>query len=252
MTDTGRPVVLITGGGRGIGAATALRLAEDGFDLALTYRERRDRAEQIADRARILGARVELFGVDLADSVAVTELGPAVALRCGRWDALVNNAAAIAKAGPFTEVPAEELQHLFQVNVVAPFLLTQAAVRHFSTETGGRGGSIVNISSTAVDTGGAHTYVHYAMTKAALATMTVGVAREYARAGIRVNTVSPGTTDTEIHAAAGRPGAATERAASIPMGRAGEPDEIAQAVAHLLSAGASYTSGADLRVAGAM
>lgn len=250
MTATARPVVLVTGGGRGIGAAIARHLAAAGFDLALTYRQRRDAAETVAEQTARSGARTVLLEVDLADPEAVSALPSRVLDRCGRWDALVNNAAAIARVGPFHQAPLDELQQLLQVNVIAPFLLTQAAVQHFSTEEGGRGGSIVNISSTATDTGGAHTYVHYAMTKAALTTMSLGVAQEYARAGIRVNTVTPGTTHTEIHVAAGRPDAPRERAAAIPMGRAGDPDEIAGAVAYLLSPGASYTSGAEIRVAG--
>lgn len=250
MPSSARPVALVTGGGRGIGAAIARRLATDGFDLALTYRERRSSAEDVAQQCRVRGARTALFALDLADPAQVSALPAAVLQECGRWDALVNNAAAIARVGPFTDAPLAELQYLLQVNVVAPFLLTQAAVQHFSTDQGGEGGSIVNLSSTAVDTGGAHTYVHYAMTKAAIATLTTGVAQEYGRAGIRVNTVSPGTTHTEIHAAAGRPDAPQERAAAIPMGRAGHPDEIAAAVAHLLSPQASYTSNADLRVSG--
>ena len=251
MVTTSRPLTLVTGAARGIGAEIAVRLAADGHDLALTYRVRHDEAEQVAARCRTLGAEVDLFRLDLGDLDAVAALGPEVVLRCGRWDNLVNNAATIGRIGPFDEVPVSEVQRLLAINATAPFVLTQAAVRHFAHRHGGRGGAVVNVSSTAVDTGGAHTYVHYAMSKAALSCLTTGVAQEYAREGIRVNTVTPGTTVTEIHAEAGRPDAPAERAAGLPFGRAARAEEIAGAVAFLLSPGAGYVSNAEIRVAGA-
>ncbi|MFC9918081.1 SDR family NAD(P)-dependent oxidoreductase [Agromyces binzhouensis] len=245
-----RPVTIVTGGGRGIGRAIADRLAADGHDLVLTYRERRDDAESAADGCRAMGARVELLQLDLADLDRAAEIVPEAVRLFGRVTGLVNNAGITGMIGPFLDGSIEEAELVFRINVLAPMVLCRSAIAHMSTAAGGVGGSIVNISSGAATHGAPNTYIPYAASKAALNAMTTGLAKEFAAVGVRVNTVSPGTTRTEIHAAAGRPNAPDERAGNIPMRRPGEPHEIAGAVAYLLSDDASYTSGADILIAG--
>ena len=251
MTDApSRPVTIITGASRGIGAAIAERLAADGHDLVLTYRDRRDDADAVARRCAASGARVLLLQVDLADLEAAAAVLPAAIDEFGRVTGLVNNAGITGRIGRFLDAAIDESERLFRVNVLAPIVLTRAAIAHMATDRGGEGGSIVNISSGAARSGAPNTYIPYAMSKAALNALTTGAAKEFGPVGVRVNTVSPGTTRTEIHAEAGRPNAPEERAPGIPMRRAGEPHEIAGAVAYLFSTDASYTSGADIRVAG--
>ncbi len=251
MTDApSRPVTIITGASRGIGAAIAERLAADGHDLVLTYRDRVEDADAVSRRCAASGARVLLIQVDLADLDAAATVVPAAIAEFGRVTGLVNNAGITGRIGGFLDAPLDESELLFRVNVLAPIVLTRAAIEHMATDRGGVGGSIVNISSGAAKSGAPSTYIPYAMSKAALNALTTGTSKEFGPAGVRVNTVSPGTTRTEIHAAAGRPNAPDERAPSIPMRRPGEPREIAGAVAYLFSADASYTSGADIRVAG--
>jgi NAD(P)-dependent dehydrogenase (short-subunit alcohol dehydrogenase family) len=251
MTDApSRPVTIITGASRGIGAAIAERLAADGHDLVLTYRDRRDDADAVARRCAASGSRVLLLQVDLVDLDAAATVVPAAIAEFGLVTGLVNNAGITGRIGGFLDGSIDESERLFRVNVLAPIVLTRAAIAHMATDRGGKGGSIVNISSGAARSGAPATYIPYAMSKAALNALTTGTAKEFGPAGVRVNTVSPGTTHTEIHAEAGRPNAPEERAPGIPMRRAGEPHEIAGAVAYLFSADASYTSGADIRVAG--
>lgn len=252
MTDapTTRPVTIITGASRGIGAAIAERLAADGHDLVLTFRERRDEADAIARRCAASGARVLLLQVDLADLETAATVVPSTIAEFGRVTGLVNNAGITGRIGGFLEAAIDESELLFRVNVLAPILLTRAAIAHMATDRGGDGGCIVNISSGAATTGSPNTYIPYSMSKAALNALTTGTSKEFGPVGVRVNTVSPGTTRTEIHAAAGRPNAPDERAPNIPMRRPGEAHEIAGAVAYLFSADAAYTSGADIRVAG--
>ncbi|MFF2274123.1 SDR family NAD(P)-dependent oxidoreductase [Agromyces sp. NPDC058136] len=252
MTDATlpRPVTIVTGASRGIGAAIAERLAAEGHDLVLTYRERRDEADAVAQRCSDAGAKVLLLQVDFADLDAAATVLPAAIDAFGRVTGLVNNAGITGRIGPFLAVPLAEAELVLRINVLAPMILTQAAIAHMAVDRGGAGGSIVNISSGAAKSGAPNTYLPYAMSKAALNALTTGTSKEFGPAGVRVNTVSPGTTRTEIHAAAGRPDAPDERAPGIPMRRPGEPHEIAGAVAYLLSDDASYTSGADIRIAG--
>jgi NAD(P)-dependent dehydrogenase (short-subunit alcohol dehydrogenase family) len=247
MSSAERPATLITGGSRGIGAAVARRLATEGHDLALTYRERRRDAESVADDCRALGSAVILLPADLADLERAESIVADAVSGLGGLTGLVNNAGITGRIGPFLETTTAESELVFRVNVLAPLATTRAAVAYFREHGGG---SVVNISSGAATTGAPHTYIPYAMSKAALNLLTVGAAREFAADGIRVNTVSPGTTFTEIHAAAGRPNAPAERAPGLAMGRAAYPEEIVGAVAYLLSGDASYTNGADIRITG--
>jgi NAD(P)-dependent dehydrogenase (short-subunit alcohol dehydrogenase family) len=196
------------------------------------------------------GARVLLLRVDLADLDQAASLMPAAIAEFGTVTGLVNNAGITGRIGGFLDGSIAESELVFRVDVLAPIVLTRAAIAHMATDRGGVGGSIVNISSGAAATGAPNTYIPYSMSKAALNTLTTGTSKEFGPVGVRVNTVSPGTTRTEIHAAAGRPNAPDERAPSIPMRRPGEAHEIAGAVAYLFSPDASYTSGADIRVAG--
>jgi NAD(P)-dependent dehydrogenase (short-subunit alcohol dehydrogenase family) len=245
-----RPVTIVTGASRGIGAAIAERLAADGHDLVLTYRDRAADAADVVRACEASGARVLLLRVDLADLEQAASLIPAAIAEFGTVTGLVNNAGITGRIGGFLDGSIEESELLFRINVLAPIVLTRAAIAHMTTDRGGVGGSIVNISSGAASTGAPNTYIPYSMSKAALNALTTGTSKEFGPVGVRVNTVSPGTTRTEIHATAGRPNAPDERAPSIPMRRPGEVHEIAGAVAYLFSPDASYTSGADIRVAG--
>lgn len=245
-----RPVTIITGASRGIGAAIAERLAADGHDLVLTYRDREAEALEVVRSCEASGARVLLLRVDLADLDAAASVVPTAIGEFSTLTGLVNNAGITGRIGGFLDGSIEESELVFRINVLAPIVLTRAAIAHMATDRGGAGGCIVNISSGAATTGAPNTYIPYSMSKAALNVLTTGASKEFGPAGVRVNTVSPGTTRTEIHAAAGRPNAPEERAPNIPMRRPGEVHEIAGAVAFLFSADASYTSGADIRVAG--
>ncbi|MET0784788.1 MAG: SDR family oxidoreductase [Leifsonia flava] len=248
--ETRRPVTIITGGGRGIGRAISERLVADGHDLAITYRERGADAEAVAESLRAAGADVLVLPCDLGDAEQAASVIPAVLEHFGSFTGLVNNAGITGRIGGFLELDPEESRGVFAVNDLAPIIMSQQAIAHMAVNRGGAGGAIVNISSGAATTGAPETYIPYAMSKAALDAMTLGLAKEFGPYGVRINTVSPGTTHTEIHASAGRPNAPAERAPRIPMRRAGEPDEVAGAVAFLLGPDASYISGANIRVAG--
>lgn len=245
-----RPVTIVTGASRGIGAAIAERLAADGHDLVLTYRDRATEAARVVRACEASGARVLLIRAELADLDQAVSVVPAAIAEFGTVTGLVNNAGITGRIGGFLDGSIEESELVFRINVLAPIVLTRAAIAHMATDRGGAGGCIVNISSGAATTGAPNTYIPYSMSKAALNALTTGTAKEFGPVGVRVNTVSPGTTRTEIHAAAGRPNAPDERAPRIPMRRPGEVHEIAGAVSYLFSPDASYTSGADIRVAG--
>lgn len=245
-----RPVTIVTGGSRGIGAAIAERLAADGHDLALTYRVARDEADRVAAACRALGARVLLIQANLADLDDAARVVPATLAEYGRVTGLVNNAGVIMQIGDYLDIDLAEVERMLRINVLAPISITRAALEVMSIERGGKGGSIVNISSGAATTGAPNTYVPYAMSKAAINAMTIGLSKEFGPQGVRVNTVSPGTTYTTIHADGGRPNAPEERSPGIPLRRAAHPHEVADAVAYFFGPGAAFTSGADLRVAG--
>ena len=241
-------VTLITGAGRGIGAATARLLAARGHDLALGYAQDADAAEALATVLRAPGRRVICVRADLADEAQVLAMFARVDAELGPLTGLVNNAGIVAPALRLDEMEPARWQRLFGVNVLGTLLCCREAVRRMSTRHGGRGGAIVNLSSRAAQLGSPGVYVDYAASKGAIDSLTLGLAREVIAEGVRVNGVRPGIIETEIHAASGMDVASA--AAGIPIRRLGRAEEVAEAIAWLLSDAASYTVGAMLDVAG--
>jgi len=243
-------VMLITGASRGIGAATAQLAARRGYAVCLNYRQRADAAEQLAQRIRQAGGRAITVAADVADEEQVAALFAAIDREFGRLDVLVNNAGMLERQMRLEEMDAARLQRVFATNVQGSFLCAREAIKRMSTAHGGRGGAIVNLSSVAARLGAPHEYIDYAAAKAAIDAMTIGLAKEVAAEGIRVNAVRPGIVYTDIHASGGEPDRVERVRASVPMARGGQPEEIAEAVLWLTSDQASYTSGALLDVAG--
>jgi NAD(P)-dependent dehydrogenase (short-subunit alcohol dehydrogenase family) len=243
-------VMLITGASRGIGAATAQLAARRGYAVCLNYRQRADAAEQLAQRIRQAGGRAITVAADVADEEQVAALFAAIDREFGRLDVLVNNAGMLERQMRLEEMDAARLQRVFATNVQGSFLCAREAIKRMSTAHGGRGGAIVNLSSVAARLGAPNEYIDYAAAKAAIDAMTIGLAKEVAAEGIRVNAVRPGVVYTEIHASGGEPDRVERVRASVPMARGGQPEEIAEAVLWLASDQASYTSGALLDVAG--
>jgi len=247
-------LTLITGAGRGIGAATARLLARQGHDLALNYRSDRASAEALAEELRALGRRVEIIQADVGDPSQVAALFDAVDRRLGRLTGLVNNAGIVAPSASLDGLTPERLRRMFEVNVFSVIHCTQQAQARMSTRHGGAGGAIVNVSSRAAQRGSANLYSDYAASKAAVDALTLSLGHELIAHGIRMNGVRPGVIDTDIHAdsrpAEELPALLAATAQGIPIGRLGQASEIAEAIAWLLSPAASYTVGAMLDVAG--
>lgn len=245
-------VTLVTGGSRGIGAAVALRLAAAGHRVGVGYRRARDAAEDVARQIREEGGQCALLQLDTSDAGQVDAFFDAAKEQLGPVTGLVNNAGVTGPLGRFTETPVEVMRRVVDVNLMGVLLCARRAALEMSTRYGGAGGAIVNVSSGGATLGSPGEYVHYAASKSAVDALTVGLSKELGPDGVRVNSVQPGMVVTDIHAAMGDPERPWRNPERVPMRRPGQPEEIAGAVAWLLSPDASYTTGAVLRVAGGL
>lgn len=243
-------VMLITGASRGIGAATARLAAAEGYALCLNFHHRADAAQQLLEELKSTGTQAIAVAADVADETQVARLFATIDEQFGRLDVLINNAGMLERQMRLDEMDAARLIRVFAVNVTGSFLCAREAVKRMSTRYGGKGGSIVNVSSIAAKLGAPNEYIDYAAAKGAIDSMTLGLAKEVAAEGIRVNAVRPGVIRTEIHASGGEPGRVERVKASVPMGRGGEAEEVAEAILWLAGEKASYTSGALLDVSG--
>jgi NAD(P)-dependent dehydrogenase (short-subunit alcohol dehydrogenase family) len=250
MTSDNARTVLVTGASRGIGAACALACARDGWDVAVNYTRDSAAAERVARQVRALGRRAIHVQADVADEPAVLAMFARIDAELPPLAGLVNNAGVVDAMARVDQTSFARLQRMFAINVFGAFICAREAIKRMSTKTQGQGGAIVNLSSVAAKLGGPGWYVDYAASKGAIDTFTVGLARELAAEGIRVNAVRPGIIDTDIHASGGQPERAQQSAALIPMQRPGTADEVAAAVAWLMSEAAGYTTGAILDVSG--
>ena len=243
-------VLLVTGGSRGIGAAVSTGAAREGWTVAVNYVSNRDAAERVVETIRRNGGQAMAVAGDVGTGAGIAEIYKTIDATFGRLDGLVNNAGIVAPPARIDEITAERLERMFRVNVTGSILCAAEAVRRMSTRYGASGGSIVNVSSVAAVLGAAGQYVDYAAAKGAIESFTLGLARELAEEGVRVNAVRPGTIDTEIHASGGLPERARDVAPLIPIKRAGTAGEVADAILYLLSNKASYVTGAILTVSG--
>jgi NAD(P)-dependent dehydrogenase (short-subunit alcohol dehydrogenase family) len=241
--------MLVTGASRGIGAATAVLAAANGFAVAVNYHSHGDDADAVVATIRAAGGTAIAFGADVGDEDEIVRLFGVVDAELGPLEVLVNNAGIVGSYGRAEDLDASVLARLWAVNISGPFVCAREAIRRMATDRGGRGGAIVNVSSRAAALGGSGEWIHYAASKGAIDTMTIGLAREVAAQGIRVNGVRPGLVATDIHDAA--PSGRLERMApSVPMGRAGTPEEVAAAIVWLASPAASYITGTIIDVTG--
>ncbi len=250
MQEENRKVAVVTGGSRGIGAAIAKLLGANGYSVAINYVNDQAAAQKVLDHLTGIGSRAVGIQGDVSREVDVLRIFEIAQRELGPIRALVNNAAITGGFARVDQIDGAKLARMLAVNVAGTILCAREAVRRMSTRHAGAGGAIVNISSLAARTGSAGEWVHYAASKGAVNTFTIGLAREVANEGIRVNAFAPGLVDTELHAANGEPGRLERVSPSIPIGRAGTPEEIARGVLWLLSDAASYVTGTILEIGG--
>ncbi|TDD61927.1 SDR family oxidoreductase [Kribbella antibiotica] len=239
-------VALVTGGSRGIGAATAVALAADGWDVGIGYRTRGDEADRVVEAVKQQGRRAIAVAADLTVQEDIERLFNTVTTGLGPLSAVINNAGVVSPAGRVDEYDAERLDNVFRINAISAFLVAGAAVRRMSTKHGHHGGVIVNVSSRAAVLGSAGEYVDYAASKAAVDALTIGLANEVAKEGVRVLGVRPGLIETEIH----EPGRLDRLGTTPPLGRPGKPEEVAELIAFLASSRSSYMTGTTVDVSG--
>jgi len=244
------PVILITGGSRGVGAAIARLAAAQGYDVAISFVSNEAAVLAVAADVEAAGRRALPVRADSADPDEVAQLFAAIDRKFGRIDVLVNNAAIIAQQSRMEDLAFERMQRIFAINAIGPILCAQQAVKRMSHRHNGRGGVVINISSASARLGSPNEYVDYAASKGALETFTTGFAKEVAREGIRVCCIRPGHIYTEMHASGGEPGRVDRVKESIPIGRGGQPEEVARAILWLASAEASFITGTFLDVTG--
>jgi NAD(P)-dependent dehydrogenase (short-subunit alcohol dehydrogenase family) len=244
------PTLIVTGASRGIGAAIALKAAQSEYQIVVNYAKDQEAADQVVEQIRKSGGNAMAIRADVSIESEVIRLFQEAEAQLGPIYGLVNNAGITGGFARVDETTRPMLERLMAVNVIGPMFCLREAVKRMSTRYGHSGGSIVNISSLAARTGGAGEWVHYAATKGAMNTLTIGLAREVANEGIRVNAVSPGLIETDLHTAAGAPDRPTRLSSTIPMKRPGTADEIAGGVLWLLSPEASYVTGTILEIGG--
>ncbi|PKH16385.1 SDR family oxidoreductase [Pseudomonas fluorescens] len=247
---TQAPLILITGGSRGVGAATARLAAAKGYDVAISYVASEAAALAVVADVQAVGRRALAVRADSADPEQVAQLFAAIDRTFGRIDVLVNNAGVLQTQSRLEDLGFERMQRIFAVNAIGPMLCAQQAVKRMAYRHNGPGGVVINVSSGAARLGSPNEYIDYAASKGALETFTIGFAKEVAREGIRVNCVRPGHIYTEMHASGGEPGRVDRVKDSIPMGRGGQPEEVAQAILWLAGAEASFVTGTFLDVTG--
>lgn len=243
-------IVLVTGGSRGIGAAVAELAAREGFDVAVNYTRDSAAAERVAEHVRELGRRAITVQADVSDEAQVLAMFETVDRQLGTLSALVNNAGVVDVACKVQDMTLARMTRMFSINVIGSMLCARSAIRRMALSRGGRGGTIVNLSSVAARLGSPSEYVDYAASKAAIDTFTLGLGKELATEGVRVNAVRPGIIETDIHASGGAPDRVQRIAPSVPMRRGGQAMEVAQAVVWLMSEKSSYVTATTFDVAG--
>lgn len=243
-------VLLVTGGSRGIGAATALLAAQNGWSVAVNYTANSLAADEVVRQIRAKGGQAMAVQADVAEEAQVLRMFEHIDAKLGRLSGLVNNAGVVDVASRLDEMSVARLKRMFDINVIGSLVCAREAVRRMSTKHGGEGGSIVNVSSAAARLGAPGQYVDYASAKGAIDAFTIGLAKEVAAEGIRVNAVRPGLIETEIHASGGLPNRVKDLQHLVPIGRGGTAEEVAQGIVWLLSGSASYTTMSFLDISG--